>query len=318
MRVVYFGSGDFAVPTLRWLVNSRHELPLVVTQPDRPAGRGKSLQPTSVAERALTDGLRLLRCENVNDPAIVEQLRSVEADIGVVASFGQKLGEPLRAVFPQGCINLHASLLPKFRGASPINAAILAGERKTGVTVFRLVDRMDAGPMLLKRETMIGATETAGELHDRLAGVCCDAIGAALDLLEKDPGCPGQVQDESQASTARKLRKSDGYLRFGQPAEQLALLVRAMWPWPGARCRYVPSEGGKAVDLTVITATPVPITAAEPAGTITPVMTVVAGQGTLEIHSVQPAGSREMTWQEFVNGRRIQAGDRLESIEPEA
>ncbi|MBI4581183.1 MAG: methionyl-tRNA formyltransferase [Planctomycetes bacterium] len=315
MRVVYFGSGDFAAPALRWLVNSRHEVPLVVTQPDRPAGRGKTLHSTPVAQRAVAEGLTVLRCEHVNAPEVVERIRSLNAGLGVVAAFGQKLLEPLRRAFPLGCINLHASLLPKFRGASPIAGAILAGEKRTGVTVLRLVDRMDAGPILLKRETAIGPMETAGELHDRLAGIACDALGAALDLLERDPGYGGEPQDELQASHARKFKKSDGHLRFGEPAEQLALRVRAMHPWPGARCRFVPAENGKAVELILAAATAVPITVPDPPGTITPVMTVATGQGTLEIHSVRPAGSREMSWQEFVSGRHVRPGDRLESVE---
>jgi len=317
MRVVYFGSGDFAVPALRWLVNSRHELLRVVTQPDRPAGRGKALHPTATALRAAHEGVAVFKHEDVNESAVVEQLRALGVDIGVVAAFGQKLSEPLRSAFRLGCINLHASLLPKFRGASPISAAILAGRRETGVTVFRLVDRMDAGPILLQRETTIGPTETAGELHDRLAGICCDALGAALDLLERRPEFAGEPQDESQATYAGKLRKFDGYLDFSQSAEQLALWVRAMWPWPGARCRFVPARsGGKELDITLIAATAVPAPATEPPGTITRVMTVAAGQGTLEVHSLRPAGSRAMSWQEFVNGRRIKPGDRLERIEP--
>ena len=250
----------------------------------------------------------------MNAPAVVEQLAALRADIGVVAAFGQKLHAPVRTLFREGCINLHASLLPKFRGASPISAAILAGEKKTGVTVFRLVDRMDAGPVLLTRQTMIGATETTEELHDRLAGVACDAIGAALDLLETEPECPGQPQDEAQAGYAKKLKKSDGFLHFELPAEQLALQVRAMWSWPGARCCYVSSDGGKPLEMTLITATAVPITVSDRPGTITPVLTVATGQGTLEVHSVQPAGGRAMTWQEFVNGRRVKPGDRLEAM----
>lgn len=318
MRVVYFGSGDFAVPTLRWLVNSRHDLLLVVTQPDRPAGRGKTLHPTPVAERAALEGVETLKSENVNTPEIIERLRALRADIAVVAAFGQKLLEPLRSVFPLGCINLHSSLLPKFRGAAPINAAILAGEAKTGVSVFRLVDRMDAGPVLLQRQTMIGSTETAGELQDRLAGICCDAIGAALDLLEKEPDAPGTPQDESQVTYAKKLKKSDGFLDFAQPAEELARIIRAMWPWPGARCRYVPAAStGKPVELTVITATALPKTGGEAPGTLSSILTAATGQGALEIHSVQPAGSRPMSWQEFVNGRHVQPGDRLEKIRDE-
>lgn len=333
MRVVYFGSGDFAVPTLRWLVNSPHEMPLVVTQPDRPAGRGKALQPTPVGARAEIEGVETLKPPDVNAAEVVERLRGFEADVGVVAAFGQKLGEPLRSAFREGCINLHASLLPRFRGASPISAAVLAGESRTGVSVFRLVDRMDAGPVLLTRQTAIGATETAAELHDRLAGICCDAIGATLDLLEREPGTPGEPQDEAQVSYAKKLKKSDGFLRFEEPAERLALLVRAMWSWPGARCRYVPSDGrAKPVDLTLVTATAVPTVlptvvptvlptmvptaAADSPGTITDILTVATGSGMLEVHAVQPAGGREMSWQAFVNGRHVRPGDRLESIEP--
>jgi methionyl-tRNA formyltransferase len=314
MRVVYFGSGDFAAPALRWLVNSRHEVLAVVSQPDRPAGRGKTLHSTPTAQRAEAEGLTILKCENVNAVEVVERLAGLGADVGVVASFGQKLLEPVRTAFGLGCINLHASLLPKFRGASPISAAILAGESKTGVTVFRLVDKMDAGPMLLKRETAIGATENAGELHDRLAGVACDAVGAALELLEADPGCPGEAQDESRISYAKKLKKSDGYLKFAEPAERLALLVRAMWPWPATRCRFVPVGGGRPTEMSVITASAVPGDAIEAPGTITPVLTVATGRGTLEIHSVQPAGCRPMSWQEFVNGRHVKAGDRVEGI----
>jgi len=316
MRVIYFGSGDFAVPSLRWLKNSRHEVLLVVTQPDRPAGRGKVLQPTPTAERAEVEGLPVLKFENVNAPEVVEQLAVLQADIGVVAAFGQKILEPVRSVFRLGCINLHGSLLPKFRGASPIVGAILAGERKTGVTVFRLVDRMDAGPILLKRETMIGPTETAGELHDRLASVACDAIGSALDLLERDPTA-GEPQDESQASVAKKLKKVDGYLRFDESAEQLALRVRALWPWPATRCRFVPADAAKRpVEISLVVASAVPVVVKDPPGTILPTLTVATGQGALEIYSVQPAGSKLMSWQEFVNGRRVQPGDRLEPVLP--
>ena len=165
MRVVFFGSGEFAVPSLRWLINSRHEPVAVVTQPDRPAGRGKVAQPTPVAERAQQEGLCVERCADVNAPAFIKKMAALQADLGVVIAFGQKLLEPLRSVFPAGCINLHASLLPRYRGASPIHRAVLAGEKQTGVSVFRLVDRMDAGPVLLQRTTMIGPEESLSLIH---------------------------------------------------------------------------------------------------------------------------------------------------------
>jgi methionyl-tRNA formyltransferase len=314
MRVVFFGSGEFGVPSLRWLLNSAHEVALVVTQPDRPAGRGKHLAPTPIAEAAEQWGLDVIRADDVNTPEFVQKLKSIEADIGIVIAFGQKILEPARATFPSQCVNLHASLLPKYRGAAPINAAILAGESKTGVTAFRLVDRMDAGTMLVKRETQIGPMETAGELHDRLAGIGCDVLNAVFELHENNPLPEGEVQDESQATRAPKLKKSDGHLHFDEPAEMIARRVRAFTPWPGARCRYVSSEG-KAVDVTLVTVTVIPGEAAVRPGVIAPQMTVAASDNLLEIHSIQPAGKRPMAWQEFVNGRHVQPGDRFESIE---
>jgi methionyl-tRNA formyltransferase len=313
MRIVFFGSGQFAVPSLRWLINSPHEVALVVTQPDRPAGRGKQLLPTPVAERAIEDGVPLERCQDVNQPEFIERARQLRPDIGIVIAFGQKILAPLREAFPSQCVNLHASLLPKFRGAGPIQASILAGENKTGVSVFRLVDRMDAGPVLVRRETMIGPYETAGELHDRLCRVGCDAIDATLQLHATEPLPPGEPQDETQASKAPKLKKSDGFLRFDEPAEQIALRCRAMWPWPGARCRYVSAEG-RAEEIAISAVTAIPQSAALAPGTVTDVLTVATGAGTLELHTVQPAGKRAMGWQEFVNGRHVRAGDRMESI----
>jgi len=312
MRVVFFGSGEFAVPSLWWLINSDHEIASVVTQPDRPAGRGKKPHSTPVAVKAEEYNLPIERCENVNDGAFVEKMRSLKADIGVVAAFGQKMSAQLRTVFPSECINLHGSLLPKYRGASPISAAILAGDTETGVTVFRLVDPFDAGPILIQRTTKITPTETCGDLHDRLAGISCDALDTALKLHESEPLPPGKAQDESQVTLAPKLNKRDGYLRFDEPANKIALRCRAMWPWPGGRCRYVPVEG-KPVDVTISTATALPKDAHVPAGTITDVLSVAAAAGTLEIHAIKPSGKRLMSWQDFVNGRHVKPGDRFET-----
>ena len=313
MRVVFFGSGDFAVPSLRWLVNSRHEVALVVTPPDRPAGRGKRLQATPVAERAVADGVPVEHCAEVNDPGFVERIRSLQADIGIVIDFGQKIREPLRLAFASQCVNLHGSLLPRWRGASPVARTILAGEERTGVTVFRLVDRMDAGPILVQRQTQVAPTETAEELEQRLARIGCDALDAALQLHEKERLPAGRPQDESQATLAPKLTKAEGHLRFEVPAEQIARQCRAMWSWPGARCRYV-SADGRAEPVNMVTVSPMPAPAEQPPGTITALLTVATGAGTLEIHSLQPAGKRVMSWQDFVNGRHVRPGERFESL----
>ena len=197
---------------------------------------------------------------------------------------------------------------------APINAAILAGEEKTGVTAFRLVDRMDAGPLLVKRETQIGPMETAGELHDRLAGIGCDVLAAVFEMHEKDPLPEGEEQDESLVTRAPKLQKSDGHLRFDESAEMIARRCRAFSPWPGARCQYVSGEG-KSVDVTLVTISVIPGSPDEEPGAITPQLTVATGEGSLEIHSIQPAGKRPMAWQEFVNGRHVKPGDRFVTID---
>lgn len=314
MRIVFFGSGEFAVPPLLALLNSRHEVAGVVTQPDRPAGRGKHLHATPVAAVAEEEGVTAQRVENANDAGFIEGLRSLGGQVGVVAAFGQMMREPLRSAFPVGCINIHASLLPKYRGAAPINHAILAGESKTGVTVFRITERLDAGPILLKRETMIDPQETAGDLHERLSRVGCDAIKAAMDLLEADPSLPGEPQDESQVTMAPKLKKSDGYLCFDVPAEQIVRRMRAMSPWPGARCVYRPADGAP-VEITITSASAIPASSDEPPGTITALMSVATADGQLEIHGLTPAGKRTMSWPDFVNGRHVRPGDRLVSME---
>lgn len=315
MRIVFFGAGDFAVPSLRALANSEHEIALVVTQPDRPAGRGKKLLATPVAQQAQVGGHPLVKCPEVNDPSFIDRLAEEQAQIGVVIDFGQKLRQPVREVFPSECVNLHGSLLPKYRGAAPVVRAILAGEIKTGVTVFRLVDRMDAGPVLLRRETQIGPYESHEELHGRLARIGCDAIKATLELYKADPLPTGEEQDETQACPAPKLRKAEGHLDFSAPAEAILRRVRAMNPWPGAKARYVPNHG-TAVDVTIREASAAPgsPTDAEP-GTITDVLTVVTGAGTLEIHGIQPAGKKDMSWQDFVNGRHVSPGDRFVSLD---
>jgi methionyl-tRNA formyltransferase len=175
------------------------------------------------------------------------------------------------------------------------------------------VDRLDAGPILVQRETMIGPCETRQELHDRLARVGCDALDTALALHESDPLPAGEPQDESRATRAPKLRKADGYVRFNEPAELIARQCRAYWPWPGARCRYV-AASGQGVDVTLGAATVIPTDADAAPGTVTRVLTVATGAGCVEIHSLQPAGKRLMGWLDFVNGRHVQPGDRFEFL----
>jgi methionyl-tRNA formyltransferase len=321
MRILYFGSGEFAIPTLRSIAEDGHEIVAVVTQPDRPRGRGKETMPTPVKSAAIDLGHSVLATEDVNSPDMTTRLKSLGADLAYVAAFGQKIGKELLTAFPVGIVNLHASLLPALRGAAPINWAIINGDAETGVTVFRLVEKMDAGPILMQRRTGIGDVETADELHDRLARIGCDAVRATLELLAAQPDTPGTPQDVSKATIAPKLSKADGHLRFDQPTKQLAHRVCGLWSWPGATCRYRSADGRRDEIVTVARARPYEgrtnLAGADEAGRITDVLSIQTADGELEILEIKPAGGRLMSWQDFVNGRHVAAGDRLISIESE-
>lgn len=312
MRVLFLASGAFAQPTLRWLAQSPHQVALVVTQPAKGSGRGRHLARTPV--RALADelGLETLEAENVNAPEVIARLRSLDARMGLVIAFGQKLGPDLLAAMPGGCINLHASLLPKYRGAAPINWAVIRGEEKTGCTVFRVTDRMDAGPILVTRSTEIKPEETAGELHDRLAGIGVDAMKAAIELFEGADLPAGTPQDEPEATLAPKLSKSDGVVDFNRPASQVAHHICGMTPWPGASARFEAADG-RWENVTFLRARQAqdPHEPADPPGTIDARRYVAARDGFVEILEIKPSSSRSMTWQDYVNGRHVSSGDRF-------
>ncbi len=310
MRIVFIGSGAFALPTLRWLAQSEHDLPLVVTQPARPSGRGRKTTPTPVRAMADELGLETLETQDINTSQILVRLRSLDARLGLMIAFGQKLGDELLRTYPAGFINLHASLLPKYRGAAPINWAIARGEERTGCTVFRVVGRMDAGPTLVHRWTTIKTEETAGELHDRLAAIGVDAVKAALQLYEGNTLPEGTPQNEDQATLAPKLKKSDGFVRFDRPAADVANHIHAMTPWPGATTRFQSSQGRweKVAFARVRRAQdPSPVTI--PPGTIDERRYVAALDGFVEILEIKPSSGRIMTWEDYVNGRHVAAGD---------
>ncbi len=317
MRTLFVASGQLAVPPLRWMVNSPHEVVAVVTQPDRRAGRGRRTVPTPVKVRALLEGLPLIQPEDVNDPTIVDQLLSYAADLVVIASFGQMIGPALLEGVPGGWLNIHPSLLPKCRGAAPVNWTIIRGEPATGVTVYRLVEDMDAGPILSVRETMIKPSETAGELYGRLAGIGCDALSAALDGYDHAAPPPGLPQDHDQATFAPKLTKAMGRISLQQPASDVVGWVNGLFPWPGAQLVYVPADGRKATQVRPARAALAEDRppAGESIGTILGDGSVVCADGAIRLLEIQPAGGQVMSWRDFVNGRRVRPGDRLESVD---
>ncbi len=310
MRVLFFASGAFAEPTLRWLAQSGHEVPLVVSQPAKSAGRGRHVTSTPVTAVARKLELEVAEVDNVNSPEFLERVAGLRAHLGLVIAFGQKLGPDLLNLLPGGFINLHASLLPKFRGAAPINWAIVRGEEKTGCTVFRLVEKMDAGPILVSRWTSIKEEETAGELHDRLAGVGVDAVRAAFDLFDDGANPPGTPQVESDATFAPKLKKTDGAIDFNKPAREVVNHILGLTPWPGATSRFE-SQEHRWEDLSILRArrVEVPERPAIPPGTIDARRYVAATDGFIELLEVKPSSGRLMPWADYVNGRHVKAGD---------
>jgi methionyl-tRNA formyltransferase len=312
MRIVFLGSGAFALPTLRWLAQSGHQVPLVITQPARPSGRGRKTMPTPVRGLADELGWAVLEVADVNDSSVVEQVKALDARVGLVIAFGQKLGGPLIASMPGGLINLHASLLPKYRGAAPINWALIRGEERTGCTVFRIVERLDAGPILSTRWTAIKPDETAGELHDRLAGVGVDAVDAALKLFEGGAIPEGTPQSDAEATRAPKLAKSDGFIQFDRLTREIARQIAGVTPWPGATARYESAEGRwERVTITRARSAEGPSVPGASPGAIDARRYVATSDGFLEILEIKPSSGRVMSWEDYVNGRHVKAGDMM-------
>lgn len=315
MRIVYLGTGDFAVPPLRALLAAGMPVERAVSQPDRPAGRGRTIQPTPVHAAADELGLPHVQAEDINAWPPAEIVGT--AELGVVAAFGQKLGPALLQAFSRGCVNIHGSLLPKYRGAAPYQWALLNGDDVTGVTAFQLDEKWDAGAILGKRALTIGAEETAEELHDRLAVLGAELIVAVVQGLAAGT-LVGQPQDAAAATRAPKLRKQDGTVDWTQPAAAVVRRIHGLWPWPAVACTFHAQTGkservllGRA-RLADANALPTDTT---PPGTFHANRTVQTGCGTVILLEVKPAGGRLMPFDAFANGRQIKPGDRLEPVQ---
>lgn len=316
MRLVFFGSGAFGLPTLQALSRT-HEIACIVTQPDRPAGRGGKLTATPIGAWASQHlpSTPLLKPEKVNTPEVVSQIRAVGANAWVVIAFGQKLGKSL--LDGMFAINLHASLLPRWRGAAPINAAMLAGDEHTGNSVITLADRMDAGLILGQSHRPIDPRMTAGELHDALASDGPALVERVLQEHAAKSLRPA-VQDESKVTLAAKLSKGDGAVNFARPAISIRQQIHALTPWPSVAVRLrAPDQGGADLEFKLLrVAEAVSSHPASPGALIDPAQGLVAcGPGTaLRLLEVQPAGKRAMGWSDFARGRQLAAGITLNSV----
>ncbi|HET9426704.1 MAG TPA: methionyl-tRNA formyltransferase [Gemmatimonadaceae bacterium] len=310
MRVVFWGTPEFAAPPLRALLGEGFDVAAVVTQPDKPVGRSRSkVEAPPVKQIAIEEGLRVLQPEKAKgDEAFAAQLREIAPDISIVVAYGQLLSKELIELPRRGTLNIHASLLPAFRGAAPIQAAILAGLTETGVTIMRMVPKLDAGPIVHQHRTPIAEDETGGELALRLSELGALALVEALAMIEVG-AAPERPQDEAAATYAPKIDRDATRIDWTKPATEVARRIRAFDPRPGAFATHREADlkvfGGRAM-ASMGTAEPGEITLIDANG-----MAVACGDGSVQITSVQPAGKRRLAPNELSNGRGIAVGERL-------
>jgi methionyl-tRNA formyltransferase len=307
MRIVFMGSPDFAVPSLEALAGSFHVVG-VVTQPDRPAGRGRETSLPAVKQTALAHSIPIIQPKSLRNGDSADRIEAWEPDVIVVAAFGQILPEAVLGIPPSGCVNVHASLLPRWRGAAPIQAAILHGDRETGVTIMRMDAGLDTGPIIAQERIPILDDDTAESIFTRLSQLAASLL---VDVL---PGyVAGRIQpipqDNGRATYAPTLKKGEGRLLFAAPAEQLARQVRAYHPWPGTHFFWAGQR------IKVLAARPHPAQDGSPIGATSVVEglpAVQTGKGMLILERVQPAGRRPMDGRSFLNGARSFATGRVD------
>ncbi len=310
MKIVYLGSGEFGIECLNTLAESSNSLRFIVTQPAHLAGRGKKPRPTPAADWAREHSIDFIETENVNTPQLINKIAGYQPGLILVIAFGQKIGTELINLPTKAAINVHASLLPKYRGAAPINWAIINGETQTGISIITLAEEMDAGKILAQVQTDIKADETAGQLHDRLARLAAPLLLRTIEQIADGSVVFGE-QDHSKATPAPKLKKTDGFLDFNDSAELLQRKIRGFWPWPGATVMYVSKKTTKCQRVVIATAELIEYsnpTGLQP-GLLDKNLNVICGHNALRITKIKPAGGSIMDFRDFVNGRQTQPGD---------
>lgn len=306
MRIVYMGTPDFAVPPLRAMAQAGYEIAAVVTQPDKPRGRGKSLQPTPVKEEALRLGIAVWQPQKVREPAFIEELRGLHPDIIVVAAFGQIIPKDILDMPPFGCVNIHASLLPKYRGAAPIQQAVIDGEKESGVTIMRMGTGLDTGDMIAKAVVPLSEEETGGSLFDKLAEAGADLLVKTLPDIFEGRAVYEKQPEESPTPYAGMITKEMGRMDFSKSASELERLVRGLNPWPSAFTFL----NGKTLKVWKSAAVQEKTNAAP--GTVVGSgkegIRVACGEGVLLLTEVQLEGKKRMGAEAFLRGCPVETG----------
>jgi methionyl-tRNA formyltransferase len=325
LRIVFFGTPEFAVPTLEGLLKSRHAVVGVVTQPDRPRGRGHKTSDAPLKASAIAAGVPVLQPERLKDAAFMEALSALGADLGVVAAYGKILSDAVLATPRLGMINVHASLLPRYRGAAPVHRAILAGEPQTGVTIMRVVKALDAGAMMATVSRPIGPDETSLDVERDLARLGADLLVETIDALA-DGRATETPQDDAAANYAHRLTKDDGVVDWGWPAIRVHNLIRGLHPWPhaftfhhGRRLILIRSRvggiGGPERAASQLSPNAAQAPRDDAPGTVVEAagdrLVVATGDGPLQLLTVQPEGKRQLDAREFLAGHKVAAGDRF-------
>jgi methionyl-tRNA formyltransferase len=323
VKLIFLGTPAFAAPSLQLLARSGHETAAVITQPDRPSGRGMRLRPSAVKSVALELGLPVLQPDKASSGGFIEEVRLLKPDVAVVVAYGQILSAEFLKIAAHGCINLHPSLLPRHRGPSPIQSAIMAGESATGITTIVLDEGVDSGDILLQRRVDIARSDTAGSLHDKLAETGAELMLETIDALAGGEVTP-RPQDESEMTMTRKIGKSESLIDWSKSGEEIFNLTRALDPMPGCRTLV----GGEAAKIWRVE----PPVKARVEGRIEgrieldpkhvagkvmeasgPDLVVMGGDGPVRILELQPAGGRRMSAEQFLRGREIPKGTVLGS-----
>lgn len=306
MKIIFMGTPDFAAASLEALIASRHEIQAVVTQPDKPKGRKGELTPSPVKVIAKREGIKVYQPLKVRDEEFVKTLRAYNPDVMVVVAFGQIIPLSILQMPKFGCVNIHGSLLPKYRGAAPIQWAVLDGEKETGITTILMDEGIDTGDILLKKTIKIDADETSGSLFDKLMALGAKTILETLDELEKGSLTPTK-QEESPTAYAKMLTKAMGLIDFTRPAKELDCFVRGMDPWPSAYTLL----SGKTLKLWKVR----PVEGSGKAGSVIGIgkesFTVACGKGAIEVLEVQLEGKKRMSAGDFLKGSTLNIGQEL-------
>ena len=317
MNVVFMGTPDFAVDTLKAIEQAGHQVSLVITQPDKQKGRGKKILYTPVKEAALEAGMEVMQPEKIKEPEVLERLTAIAPDVIVVVAYGQILPESILNLPKYGCINVHASLLPKYRGAAPIQWAVINGEKVSGVTTMYMAKGLDTGDMIERVEVELSPEETGGSLHDKLAKAGAELLVSTLDKLEK--GTASRTpQNDAESCYASMLRKSLGNICWEDPAEKIERLIRGLSPWPSAYT-YLNGKTLKLWNVTIVKEDALPEGALkeQPAGTILYVdkkcFLIQTGQDCLRVNEIQLEGKKRMLTDAFLRGYHLEAGTKLEN-----